>query len=161
MIFATCGSSHFPFERMMTALAELPASDLHVQHGPAIPPPCAWARRYMPFGEVGEQMDLADLVVTHAGVGSILSAVRAGHRPIVFPRLKRYGECVDDHQAELAEVLQERHTVVIVRTSAELIEAIGSVPSRGSSPKSSSQPLIDAVHASIVGIPLGAVPIDG
>jgi UDP-N-acetylglucosamine transferase subunit ALG13 len=38
----------------------------------------------------------ADLVVTHAGVASIVDAVRAGHRPIVVPRRQHLGEHVDD-----------------------------------------------------------------
>lgn len=160
MIFATCGTSDFPFNRMMMALSALPAEDLCIQHGPAAPPPCARADAYMPFSDITAQMALADVVVTHAGVGSILSAVRAGHTPIVFPRLKRHGESVDDHQAELADELSQRDTVIVVRTSAELTDAVLSSarPTTRVAPDP-TQPLVDAVYASIVGIPLRAVPI--
>ena len=67
MIFATVGSSHMPFERLMLALAKLPADDLTVQHGPAHPPPAARATPFMPFGEVVDTLAAADVVVAHAG----------------------------------------------------------------------------------------------
>jgi UDP-N-acetylglucosamine--N-acetylmuramyl-(pentapeptide) pyrophosphoryl-undecaprenol N-acetylglucosamine transferase len=151
MIFVTCGSSQYPFVRMMGALAALPAEELHVQHGPAEPPVCASAYPYLSFREMIEKIEQADVVVSHAGVGSVLCAVRAGHTPIIFPRLSRYSEHVDDHQAELAEALAERGTAVVARTAAELAAAVASVPPRRVDVASAPQPLVDAVRAQILG----------
>ncbi len=123
MIFVTCGSSLLPFNRMMDALQALPAERLCVQHGPARCPPCAEAHSYMPFEEVLAKMACADAVVCHAGVGSIICAIRQGHVPVVFPRLKRYHEAVDDHQAELAQALARRGTVVVASSGEELAAA--------------------------------------
>lgn len=149
MIFATCGSSHLPFERMMRALASLPRDDLEVQHGPAMPPPCRAAEPYLPFDQVLDRIERADVVVSHAGVGSILCAVRAGHTPVIFPRLKRYAETVDDHQAELAEALAASGTVILVRSPAELAGAIDSVPARGAARGDGGARLIPAVRRAI------------
>ena len=113
MIFATCGSSHFRFDRMMEALAALPPHDLYVQHGPAEPPPHARAVEFLPFEKIVDNIARADVVISHAGVGSILCAIRAGHTPVIFPRLKRYNETVDDHQAELAQALSEQGSAVV------------------------------------------------
>lgn len=154
MIFATCGSSHFPFQRMMASLAELPPDELHLQHGPAEPPICAASYPFLSLDEIVEQIGLADVVVTHAGVGSILCALRSGHTPIVFPRLKRYSEAVDDHQAELADALAERGTVLVARTPDELLGAIASVPTRQTVVGRSTSPLTQAVRATILGAPL-------
>jgi len=160
MIFATCGSSHYPFERMMAALAALNVEDLHIQHGPATPPACTRAYRFLPFEDLLEQMRTADVVVTHAGVGSILGAIRMGQTPVVFPRLKRYSEAVDDHQSELAEVLAERGTAFVARSSEELVDAIKSIPARAAAPQVQARALIDAVRATIIGAPLRAVPLE-
>lgn len=130
MIFATCGSSPFRFDRMIEALAALPAASLHVQHGPADPPCCAAAYPDLTFAALIEELRTADVVISHAGVGSILCAVHAGHTPIVFPRLKRYSEHVDDHQVELAEALAERGVVVIAHNGDELVSAIDVLPPR-------------------------------
>lgn len=154
MIFATCGSSHFRFDRMMQALAALSSEQLCVQHGPAEPPPCVSAYAYLPFDKIVENIERADVVVSHAGVGSILCAVQAGHTPVIFPRLKRYSETVDDHQAEFAEALASRGVAVVARTSSELLAAIATVPKRRADASSGSRPLVDAVRMTILGAPL-------
>ena len=59
----------------------------------------------MPFDVLNAQMRDADVVVTHAGVGSVLCARQAGHVPVVVPRLHRLDEHVDDHQVELVAAL--------------------------------------------------------
>ena len=116
MIFVTCGSSPVGFTRLMRALEVLPPYELTVQHGPVACPPCATGYDFLPFGRIVELMQEADLVVSHAGVGSIMCALQAGHVPIVFPRLERHGETVDDHQAELACALAQRGTVLVATT---------------------------------------------
>lgn len=153
MIFATCGTSAAQFRRMMAALEALPADQLHVQHGPEAPPTCARAYDYLPFNRMVELIEQADVVVSHAGVGSIMCALRAGHVPIVFPRLKRYNETVDDHQAELAQALAERGNVIVAWTPEELVAAVGSCPPRGIGEVVLSDQLREAVHAAIHGEP--------
>lgn len=49
----------------------------------------------------------ADLIVTHAGAGSILQGVKSQKKIIAVPRLKKYQEHVNDHQLELANKLEE------------------------------------------------------
>lgn len=150
MIFATCGSSHFRFDRMMAALAALPPEELYVQHGPAEPPAGVRAVRFLPFEELVASIASADVVVSHAGVGSILCAIRAGHTPVVFPRLKRYGETVDDHQAELAAALSARGSAISARSAEELVAAVAAAPPRQTVGQSHSRGLVAAVRASIV-----------
>lgn len=151
MIFATCGSSPFAFDRMMRALEALPAPELIVQHGPSPPPPSVEAYSFLPFGRMVELMAQADIVVSHAGVGSIMCALEAGHVPVVFPRLKSYSETVDDHQAELASALAERGTVIVATSPQELVNAVKSVPVRSRPSARSASGLSLAVRAAIRG----------
>jgi UDP-N-acetylglucosamine transferase subunit ALG13 len=155
MIFVTCGSSHFGFSRMMEALAALPPEDLYVQHGPAKPPPHTRAVDFLPFDDLMKNITAADLVISHAGVGSILCAMRAGHTPVIFPRLKRYHETVDDHQAELAEVLSGQGSAVVAWTAEDLLAAVAEAPPRGAGRAIHATSLIEAVRASIL---TGAMP---
>lgn len=150
MIFATCGSSHFRFDRMMEALATLPADDLYVQHGPTEPPPRARAVKFLPFETVVDNITKADVVISHAGVGSILCAIRAGHTPVIFPRLKRYNETVDDHQAELAEVLAAQGSAFVVWSAEDLPDAVATAPPRSIGRAVRSSTLVDAVRATIL-----------
>ncbi len=153
MIFATCGSSEFRFDRMMEGLTLLPPDELEVQHGPANPPPCAQAFAYLPFGRIVEKIELADVVVSHAGVGTILCAIRAGHTPVIIPRLKRFGEVIDGHQAELAAALANHGTAMLVASVEDLPAAVAAVPPRRGRGISVSQQLIAAVQGALQGTP--------
>jgi UDP-N-acetylglucosamine transferase subunit ALG13 len=64
------------------------------------------------------------VVVTHAGVGTILTALLNGVRPIVVPRLEAHREAVDDHQLELANRLERLGLVTVVLDTSELGPAL-------------------------------------
>lgn len=131
MIFATVGSTQFRFERLVRALEALPGEQLFVQHGPVNPPAGAQrATAFMQFPEVVESMERADTVVCHAGAGSILCALRAGHTPVVVPRLKQFQETVDDHQVELGRALAAEGKAICVEDLGELAARVASAPPR-------------------------------
>jgi UDP-N-acetylglucosamine transferase subunit ALG13 len=129
MIFVTVGTHHDPFDRLLDALAALPPESLVVQYGNGAPPAgVREAAAFMSYDEIIRNMRAADVVITHAGVGSILCARRQGHTPIVAPRLREEGEHVDDHQAELAQALHDRGEVIAVWDLDLLPEALEQVP---------------------------------
>lgn len=132
MIFATVGSTSIRFDRFVDALEALPGrADLLVQHGPMRAPEGAGrAVPYLQFPEVVESMEVADVVISHAGAGSILCALRVGHTPIVVPRLKRFEETVDDHQVEFARALAAQGKVIAIEDLERLPEAVARAPRR-------------------------------
>lgn len=62
----------------------------------------------LPPDELDYAMAECDVVITHAGIGSAMSALEAGKRPVYVPRRKRFKEHVDDHQAFIATELDQR-----------------------------------------------------
>ena len=58
---------------------------------------------YMAPKEFEEYIDKADVIVCHAGVGTILTALKKGKRIIAAARLKQYGEHVNDHQLQILD----------------------------------------------------------
>lgn len=58
--------------------------------------------------QLSSAMSRADVVVTHAGMGTVLDALDAGRLPIIVPRRACFNEQVDDHQVELATALAAR-----------------------------------------------------
>lgn len=54
-------------------------------------------------GEILRRIHWADVVITHAGVGSILDTLGAGKSPVIAVRGHAFGEHVDDHQIDIAE----------------------------------------------------------
>jgi len=55
----------------------------------------------VPAPEFEKLMDEADLVITHGGAGSILSAIKKGKKVIAAPRLAKYQEHHNDHQKQI------------------------------------------------------------
>lgn len=55
--------------------------------------------------EVRSHMSNADVVIGHAGVGTMLDALESGKRPILLPRSGDLSEHVDSHQIQLARAL--------------------------------------------------------
>ena len=55
----------------------------------------------IPAPEFEELLDKADLVITHGGAGTILSAIKKGKRIIAAPRLSKYMEHHNDHQKQI------------------------------------------------------------
>jgi UDP-N-acetylglucosamine--N-acetylmuramyl-(pentapeptide) pyrophosphoryl-undecaprenol N-acetylglucosamine transferase len=60
---------------------------------------------FVPQEELLAAAEKADVVVTHAGVGTLLDLFERGIFPIVIPRRAERGEHVDDHQLQITEML--------------------------------------------------------
>ena len=54
----------------------------------------------------------ADLIITHAGVGSIEMSLEQNKKVIAVPRLKKYGEHVNDHQKDIEKKLDEKGCLI-------------------------------------------------
>ena len=74
--------------------------------------------------DFSDQMISADLLILHAGAGSLIHAVRAGKVPVVMPRRAVYGEHIDDHQLDLSRALEREQRIVVVSEPEGLIDAI-------------------------------------
>ena len=55
----------------------------------------------IPGPEFEKLLDEADLVITHGGAGTILSAIKKGKKIIATPRLAKYMEHHNDHQKQI------------------------------------------------------------
>ncbi len=62
----------------------------------------------VPGEEMARRIAAADVVITHAGVGSILNCLELGKVPVVVVRRQEHGEHVDDHQQGIADVMTAR-----------------------------------------------------
>lgn len=62
----------------------------------------------MSNAELRRNIEWADVVVSHAGVGSIVDTLEAGKCPVLVVRRAERGEHVDDHQLDIAGEMQSR-----------------------------------------------------
>jgi UDP-N-acetylglucosamine transferase subunit ALG13 len=148
VIFVTVGTNEARFDRLLAALDGLPAgTELFVQHGPSsIRPAGAVCAEYLSFDEMVEKMRAARSVVTHAGVGSVLTALLNGTRPIVVPRLQRYGEAVDDHQLEFGHRAERAGLVTLVEDTGDLPGAIARHEHSPPPPPRPDERLVQELH---------------
>lgn len=76
------------------------------------------ARRAVPGDELRRAIAAADVVVSHAGTGSAITAFETGKVPLLLPREARHREHVDDHQMLTANELTRRGLAVSVQVNS-------------------------------------------
>ncbi|MEM7780765.1 MAG: glycosyltransferase [Pseudomonadota bacterium] len=64
------------------------------------------------------------LIVSHAGIGTILTAQRLGKPIVIVPRRLEYGEHRNDHQIATARNLEGRNGLLIALDESELSDRI-------------------------------------
>jgi beta-1,4-N-acetylglucosaminyltransferase len=135
VIFVTVGGMR-PFDRLVTAMDRL-AGDLEeevvMQTGTtAYEPRNCRHFSFMPREEIDKLYAGARLVICHAGIGSILTALEHGKPLILVPRMRRYKEHIDDHQLEIAREMEARGVGVVYDVSdlAAAVENAGAQPMR-------------------------------
>jgi UDP-N-acetylglucosamine transferase subunit ALG13 len=129
VIFVTVGTNEAQFDRLLRAVAKLPIEEeLLIQHGHSSPTsePHVKLVDFLPFEELVETVRRARVVISHAGVGTVMVALANARRPVVVPRRKAFGEAVDDHQLQLGR----RFAAIGLVTLVEAPEALGDVLTR-------------------------------
>ena len=66
----------------------------------------------------------ADYIITHGGVGSIIGSIEKGKKVIAVPRLKQYGEHVNDHQLYIVESFDKLGYIIGITDVSQLEEAL-------------------------------------
>jgi UDP-N-acetylglucosamine transferase subunit ALG13 len=151
MILVTVGVSNLPFDRLVAAVDGLATEGETVvaQYGAArVRPHRAVCFDYVPFVELQTWVSKARVVVCHAGIGSVALCLSTGMHPVVVPRVKRLGECVDEHQLTFGRRLGELGLATLVEDVSELGRAVRSVPPR-QPPTGLSRQLADELLAYI------------
>ena len=124
VIFATVGTE-LPFDRMMRVIdewvGETGRDDVFAQIGET-----EWRPQHMRYQRFLEPADFArtfeaaSAIVSHAGMGTILSALRYSKPVIVMPRQARLGEQRNDHQLATARRLAELGKVQVAYDENDL-----------------------------------------
>ncbi len=129
-IFVTVGNALVSFDRLLRWVDEAVASiavpvEGVCQHGPSrVRPRALVPRENLSRAEFEIEMDRADVVVCHAGVGTLSDALRRGHRPIVVPRRAAFGEIVNDHQLEIVAALGQEGRIEVAEDAESLAAAL-------------------------------------
>lgn len=151
MIFLTIGTLQ-PFDRLVKTVDTLVGAGRiedqvigQIGYGSYCPQRIQ-AHQVLDKKEFDEQMGKAAFIISHAGMGSIITAITLRKPMIVMPRLKKYSEHVNDHQLDTALKFEELGIVLVANTADELIEKIAMIPDFKPAPRVSRiDPLISRI----------------
>lgn len=79
--------------------------------------------------ELDEYINNCNLLITHAGVGSILKALKKNKKIIVAARLKKYKEHTNDHQLQILNEFAKKNYIIPLYDLEKLEEALLKVKS--------------------------------
>ena len=79
---------------------------------------------FITYNEMEQYINDANVIITHAGTGSVLTPLKKGKKIIVCARQKKYGEHIDDHQLELVEVFKDGGYVLELNETNSLNELL-------------------------------------
>lgn len=142
MTFVTVGNATDRFPRLLDAVEHLAArqllpTPLVIQSGnnPGFVSRYGEVRPFFHMEEFESHIANARVIISHAGAGTVLHALAAARVPVVMPRRAKYGELVDDHQAEFVEYLARAGRVIPAWEPADLPEAVRVALSRVGRPE--------------------------
>lgn len=124
MIFATVGGQ-LPFDRMIRCIdawvAKSGREDVFCQIGEAeFEPQHARFECFLSPEEFTSKLNAADILIAHAGMGTIISAMQLGKPIIIFPRRAELGEQRNDHQLATAKAFAQRGDLAVAMDEEEL-----------------------------------------
>lgn len=127
MIFLTVGTQ-FPFDRLVKAV-----DDACIEHSFAeeiVAQVCCSSYKPKNF-ETAQSLEKslfdnyisqASGIISHAGMGTITIALEHNKPLLVMPRLKKYGEVVNDHQVAISRKFEKLGHILVAYTADELPE---------------------------------------
>lgn len=126
-ICVTVGTLDRQFDRLLRFLASASLKDCSglIQFGGSNPNLLTdirgefCARAFVADKELDDAIAKSDIVIAHAGVGSIIKANQLNRPLILLPRLQKYEEHFDDHQMQIAQVVRDISGIEVCDDSEE------------------------------------------
>lgn len=119
MIFVTVGSQKFQFDRLLKAVDQaiddgVITDEVNAQIGASeyLPKHYSFCR-FMDKEDFSTNLKNASLIITHGGTGVITGALKNNKKVLAIPRLKKYGEHVDDHQTQLLIAFEQANYLCV------------------------------------------------
>ena len=125
MIFLTVGTL-FPFDRLVEAVDNAVAKGFIKENVFAQIGKTDFEPKNLEYVEAldkdmfEQKVTKADYLISHAGIGSITTALERNKPLLVMPRMKRFKEHVNDHQVSTARKFEQLGHVLVVYSVDEL-----------------------------------------
>jgi UDP-N-acetylglucosamine transferase subunit ALG13 len=156
MIFVTVGTQ-LHFDRLVRAVDQWAGirgiPDVFAQVGPSEHQfEHIQAKQFIEPTDFRKRVEMARLVIAHAGMGSIITALELGKRIIVMPRRASMGEHRNDHQIATAKKFAQQGRIEVAFSEQELIgklDHLDAFDQAGRLSSQASQGLIESIRTFI------------
>lgn len=115
LIFITLGTQKFPFPRLLnqveyllknnfindTVICQTGFTKFHSDQMQCF--------NFIEKDFFQECLKNSDLIISHAGAGTITSALKNNKNLIIVPRMQKYHEHIDDHQLEISHIFYKKN----------------------------------------------------
>lgn len=133
MILVTLGTQDKPFLRILKAVQEAIDKGL-IKDKVVVQAGCTKFETkdmeifdLIPMDEFDKLMKQCDILITHGGVGSIITGLKNNKKVIAVPRLAKYGEHINDHQKQIIDKFSEAGNIIGIEEMDELPAALKQV----------------------------------
>jgi UDP-N-acetylglucosamine transferase subunit ALG13 len=127
MIFVIAGTQE-PFDRMMQVIDKWAGLSNHDVFGQIAK--AEYMPQNFPFVDFispiafNEKFLEADIIISHAGMGTIIMALEHQKPILIMPRLAKFGEHRNDHQLATAKGFEKLGLVNVAYNESELLEKL-------------------------------------
>ena len=128
-VFVTVGTHPQQFDRLLKAMDEIAKqakkTQIFGQTGNSTYKP-----KFFPYIEFIKEPEYSgkfresDVIVSHGGAGAIIHAMEFRKKLVIVPRLKKFSEHTNDHQQELAELLEKHGKAIAVNNAEDIRSAL-------------------------------------
>lgn len=130
MILVTLGTQDKPFKRLLLAIQK-EIDNGNIKDEVVVQAGCTkFESKQMkifdliPTDEFSKLVEKCDILITHGGVGSIITGLKNNRKVIGVARLKKFGEHTNDHQLQILENFDQEKYIIYLRELDKLNEAL-------------------------------------
>jgi len=130
LILVTVGTPTYDFSRLVKAVDDLVKTRrmnekvlVQIGYTKYIPQNCKWFRFDSPEN-MEKLCKRCRIYISHGGIGSLIMPLEHGKPVISVPRLKEFGEHVDNHQLQIAKEMEKQGKIIAVYDISKLGDAI-------------------------------------
>lgn len=137
MIYVTVSGLPLSFTRLIEKMDEIAGEikeEVLIQGVTDYEAKHAKYEKYFPREKAEQLIKNARLVISHAGIGTIICAIQFGTPIIIVPRLQRLKEHYNDHQLEIARAMEGRKGIKVAYDIDKLKDVLNfsEIPQMGS-----------------------------
>lgn len=113
-IFVTVGNDYRSFHRLIKKIDEVAGmidAEFIVQYGYSEYVPLKIEKKYkfLDRGEYNKIFSNANLIISHAGIGTIIDTIHKKKKMILVPKQHKLGEHFNNHQLEIAREIEGKY----------------------------------------------------